>query len=604
MVKYFLMHKDVVCGTLIYDESTGRIVKYHDYKTGYSPYLGNSDNIKIKKWWEMRSVPASRTAIQDVLKNAGCFNSGSYLAKNLALSMTDAYWIRPETADVSFDDVKLSNLSMYHNGKIPYHNATSYDPNASLGGQMDKYWDLSYETPVLVKESYRYFGQQSVNEVFATRIHELQNTDVPFVRYTASITEDRGILSKCAAFTSERIEFISAYEVVESQKGRNDVALYDSYINICSEIGIDREEIQRFMDYQTMTDFIISNTDEHLLNFGVLRDSDTMQIIAPAPIFDSGNSMFFLEDRRQPYTRAGILDRPITSFYKKEESMLKKVRDRNVVKIDLLPDAKEVKEIYEKAGIPEWKADVISKNYEIKVQLCREFQKGKLISLYEEKKREKSGLMKQPDSHADQKFIMLCGLPGSGKTEAAEKIVQAYAENGYRRVSSEELYSIDRAVAVCRTGLLIDERILPSDIRKKDGYENTVTVISPNAIRSALIERLDFYDNAFVFAIIDAQMKTALISGTTVVYDASNLDREARAHFVDLAETAGVKARELYVMEADIEDLDTDIPGLKLAVMKMRLEENMPDYSEGWTSIFLCGKELAKEEELDDHDNR
>lgn len=601
MVKYFLMHKDVVCGTLIYDESTGRIVKYHDFKTGYSPYFGNSDNIKIKKWWEMRSVPASRTAIQNVLKKAGCFNSGSYLAKNLALSMTDAYWIRPEYADVSFDDVKLSNLFMYHNGKIPYHNSTSYDPNASLGGQMDKYWDLSYETPVLVKESYRYFGQQSVNEVFATRIHELQNTDVPFVRYTASITEDRGILSKCAAFTSERIEFISAYEVVESQKGRNDVALYDSYINICSEIGIDREAIQKFMDYQTMTDFIISNTDEHLLNFGILRDSDTMQVIAPAPIFDSGNSMFFLEDRRQPYTRAGILDCPITSFYKKEESMLKKVRDRNVVKIDLFPDAKEVKEICGKSGIPEWKADVISKNYEIKVQLCKEFQKGKTISLYEEKKREKSGLMKQTDPHADQKFIMLCGLPGSGKTATAEKIVQAYVENGYKKASSEELYSINRAVAVCGTGFLIDERMLSSDIRKKDGYENTVTMISPNAIRSALIEGLGFYDNTFVFAIADAQMKTALMSGATVVYDASNLDRETRAHFVDLAETAGVKARELYVMETDIEDLDTDIPGLKLAIMKNRLEENMPDYSEGWSSIFLCGKELAKEEKLDEH---
>lgn len=30
----------------------------------------------------------------------------------------------------------------YNEGKIPYHNATSYDYNASLGGQMEKYWDL------------------------------------------------------------------------------------------------------------------------------------------------------------------------------------------------------------------------------------------------------------------------------------------------------------------------------------------------------------------------------------------------------------------------------------------------------------------------------
>ena len=72
---------------------------------------------------------------------------------------------------------------MNHDGKIPYHNETSYDPNASLGGQMEKYWDLSGEQPILVKESYRFWGQQSINEVFATFVHELQKTYVPFVKY-------------------------------------------------------------------------------------------------------------------------------------------------------------------------------------------------------------------------------------------------------------------------------------------------------------------------------------------------------------------------------------------------------------------------------------
>lgn len=41
-------------------------------------------------------------------------------------------------------------------GKIPYHNVTSYDPNASLGGQMEKYWDFTGKVPVLVKESSKY----------------------------------------------------------------------------------------------------------------------------------------------------------------------------------------------------------------------------------------------------------------------------------------------------------------------------------------------------------------------------------------------------------------------------------------------------------------
>ena len=104
--------------------------------------------------------------------------------------------------------------------------------------------------PVLVKESYKYFGQQSINEVFATRLHQLQQTHIPFLRYTATRTEDYGILSKCKAFTTDDVEFVSAYEVIMSQKRRNDEAEYDQFIRICTSGGISQDEIQAFMDYQ------------------------------------------------------------------------------------------------------------------------------------------------------------------------------------------------------------------------------------------------------------------------------------------------------------------------------------------------------------------
>ena len=108
-----------------------------------------------------------------------------------------------------------------------------------------------------------------------------QKTSVPFVRYSATMTEDRTVLCRCNAFTADSIELIPAYEIIESQKIRNDTSLYDGYIEICIQNGIPREIMQSFMDYQTMTDFIISNTDEHLLNFGVLRDPNTMKLLWP-----------------------------------------------------------------------------------------------------------------------------------------------------------------------------------------------------------------------------------------------------------------------------------------------------------------------------------
>jgi len=80
------------------------------------------------------------------LKQAGCANTKMYLAKNLALSMIDSYWIRPLDLDLKYEDVKLSNMNSFSDNKVPYHNATSYDSNAALGGQMEKL--LGYQNKV------------------------------------------------------------------------------------------------------------------------------------------------------------------------------------------------------------------------------------------------------------------------------------------------------------------------------------------------------------------------------------------------------------------------------------------------------------------------
>lgn len=53
-----------------------------------------------------------------------------------------------------------------------------------------------------------------------------------------------------------------AYELLESEKVPNDRNNYQAYIEIAEKKEIDSQSMQDFMDYQTMTDFIISNTDE------------------------------------------------------------------------------------------------------------------------------------------------------------------------------------------------------------------------------------------------------------------------------------------------------------------------------------------------------
>ena len=387
---YILMHKDIMCGAISIDRNSGSLKDFTITNKDYVPFLGNAIEKYMKNWWKYRAVPGSRKDMVEVIRRAGCETNEEYLAKNLALSMTDTYWLCPIDLELSWDDVKLYKPSGTGNDIVTFHNATSYDPNASLGGQMSKYWDLSEYTPVLVKKAYMSYGQQSVNELFAAEIHSRQNAGLPYVKYYCAESDDNAILCCCEAFTSESVEFVSAYEVLRSRKLRQSRSDLDQYIDICEEHGIDRTVMQRFMDYLILSDFAVTNTDEHLNNLGVLRNTDTMELLGPAPIFDTGNSMFYTENLNRPLTRTELLDREISSFHKAEEKMLKHVSDRKVLDADLLPSPEETREFYESHGIPAARAEFIAGSYAVKLEMLRDFQKGISISLYHEKQSDRN----------------------------------------------------------------------------------------------------------------------------------------------------------------------------------------------------------------------
>lgn len=143
--------------------------------------------------------------------------------------------------------------------------------------------------------------------------------------------------------------------------------------------------IRQFLEYQILTDFIITNIDRHLNNFGIIRDSKTFHFIKPAPIFDSGNSMFY----KSPYikTGSGLLDIDITSFKTKEIKMLEYVTNPNLVDLSLLPTSDELRKLFSIDAI--CKADEIKrliKAYEYKINLLNELQHGIKIYSYNYKK--------------------------------------------------------------------------------------------------------------------------------------------------------------------------------------------------------------------------
>ncbi len=384
---YILKHKDVSCALLAIDRDNGNLAEVEILKREYAPFLGSADLRLMKIWWEHRTVPAARKEMEEIIKATGCETPQVYLAKNLALSMTDTYWICPMEIELTWSDVNLFRIREQGDGIVAWHNETSYDPNASLGGEMNKYWDVSGSTPVLVKRAYSNYGQQSINEFFATMIHERQGTEIPFVKYAKKAASDNAVLSCCDSFTTGEVEFIPAAEVLNSGKRRASVSDFDQFMKFAVALGLDGGKMQEFMDYLIISDFAISNVDEHYYNFGVLRDAETMKLIGPAPIFDSGNSMFFDKSRTKPLSRKELLAQRINSFCREEEKMLRHVKNKNVFDVGKLPGMEEVHKFYEEHGMPPERAEFIAASYRNKIEILRDFQAGQKISLHIEKQR-------------------------------------------------------------------------------------------------------------------------------------------------------------------------------------------------------------------------
>lgn len=372
---YELMHKDDTVASLQLDDLSGAILKV---TPGTNPELlplgGSQGADSLRKWWLRRAVPISQGNVAALLQQEGIPSTQSLLVQNLGLSLSDHYWIKPNGSELTWKDV--SPFSNAFGGLAETASAQFYSPDAALQGDLIKKWLIVDDMRCLRKGNRGANAQQSLNEVLASMLHEKQgfSNHVQYrpVKLTGSASEQYGCI--CEDFASEALEFIPAIDVVDSEKKDNAVSTYEHFIHVCTEHGMSEQEVRSFLEYQILTDFVLTNTDRHLNNFGVLRNSRTLQFVRMAPIFDSGNSMFW--DAPRLPERSDCTEITVNSFRKTEMELLKLVTDRSRVRMDLLPSREEIVELYAKDDSITF-VDSILAGYEKKKALLERFmEKG------------------------------------------------------------------------------------------------------------------------------------------------------------------------------------------------------------------------------------
>lgn len=386
-IYYELMHKDIVITALSYNKDIEKVKILPPNSLKYIPIGGQMNMMKLYDWWKDRTVPITRHGLNKLIENVSFEKVQNLMLDNLALSLTDCYWVRPLGSNLCWKDVSMFTHNFCDElGSCLYtsqfsenvRKSTNFMPSSTTQGELKKKWVIdSNGNRILIKGNYGKSYQQSINEVFASYLHFKQGYS-NYVNYTLiDVMESSGLMGKgcaCLAFTSNDIEFISGWEICQNFKQKSNSNWYPNYRDMCVSLGLEYNYLVLQLDYMILSDFVMSNTDRHFNNLGLLRNSDTLNIFDVAPLFDTGNSMFW----NFSYIPIGksILDLKSHSFVTKEVFGLKNVNNRKVLDITKLPDKKEFYNFYDVECVD---VDRLYKAYEVKINYLDEFQHGKDI---------------------------------------------------------------------------------------------------------------------------------------------------------------------------------------------------------------------------------
>lgn len=378
---YFLMHKDIKLAAFTVDGDDILNVKYTADENARK-HLPVGYEHDIKAWLHNRGVPAARFRIQSLDPMQTPFR---YMLANYGLSLSDTYWVCPLTSAPKWEDMNLYNNEFRDTLVLEFQNPytaditgkTNFTPSATLKGDLRKKWIIDEnDQRILVKGSYGSSCIQAISEVFASAIYKTQPYRIPYVPYgfiklSAGGREILG--STCPAFTNEHTEFVSAYDLLRAYKKPNNMNTFQFYKYLVQKLT--GQNTDEFYDMMLMVDFVITNTDRHFNNFGVLRDADTLSFIGPAPVFDNGNSLFYKQD----YVPTGkaLLDIEVTSFKTTEVKLLKEVQNRKLLDIAHLPTKEQLNTLLIKdTAMPQERRESIVRAYLKKIEYLHDFQQG------------------------------------------------------------------------------------------------------------------------------------------------------------------------------------------------------------------------------------
>lgn len=293
---YTLMHFDtplVVFSAERQVEANIKILAVHEENKNLFPLdLAELSESGIESWIRHRSIPKNRAYVDTLLSSLGLSTNRPFdlVRVSKGLSLNDCYWLKQEDSRDSFDSVNLyDNRFSRVLGQIAFTGYGSSNvsgltssPEFTTNGMLPKCWRRIDGKIYLYKGGTMgasNTGNEPYSEFYAYQIGKILGVNA--VPYSLSKWKNT-LCSTCELFTSKDVSFVPVGRIVRSG-GMQAVRAY------YKKMGA---EFEKALNDMFIFDALIFNTDRHYGNFGFLIDSHTNEIIAPAPLFDHGNSLF------------------------------------------------------------------------------------------------------------------------------------------------------------------------------------------------------------------------------------------------------------------------------------------------------------------------
>ena len=113
----------------------GELYHREDLPVGVPITWDKADRAALNAWWTNRFIPSARSGLVDALSQLGFPDPQQVISRNLGLSLSDHYWVKPASSNLSWNEVNF------------FENGFSPDVGDALLGKLSKSSGIDLRSP-------------------------------------------------------------------------------------------------------------------------------------------------------------------------------------------------------------------------------------------------------------------------------------------------------------------------------------------------------------------------------------------------------------------------------------------------------------------------